>query len=243
LQQTVPLTTRQDEAPCFKNTLSEGDKSTLAFAFFVATLEKQPGLDKQIVVFDDPLSSLDETRREATARLLLALSPTVMQLNVFTHKRDFLHMLCDKMPDNKTLRLRFDKTDGTRFAVLDIEEDRKSDHARLIESMERYLDEDYGPTTESMQGNLRKLFETVLKTKYYRVLVSDIKAKHGLGTLLTTLLGAKLIDESIKPRLFDLCSVANSSHHGEIVDVTAQRLTRDELLPLIREALELVHRV
>ena len=243
LQQTVPLTTRQDEAPCFKNTLSEGDKSTLAFAFFVATLEKQPGLDRQIVVFDDPLSSLDETRREATARLLLALSPMVMQLNVFTHKRDFLHMLCDKMPDNKTLRLRFDKKDGTRFAVLDIEEDRKGDHARLIESMERYLDEDYGPTTESMQGNLRKLFETVLKTKYYRVLASDIKAKHGLGTLLTALFGAKLIDESIKPRLFDLCSVANGSHHGEIVDVTAQQLTRDELLPLIREALDLVHRV
>lgn len=243
LRQTVPLTTRQDEAPCFKNTLSEGDKSTLAFAFFVATLEKQPGLDRQIVVFDDPLSSLDETRREATARLLLALSPTVMQLNVFTHKRDFLHMLCDKMPDNKTLRLRFDKRDGTRFAILDIEEDRKGDHARLIESMERYLDEDYGPTTESMQGNLRKLFETVLKTKYYRVLASDIKAKHGLGTLLTTLFGAKLIDESIKPRLFDLCSVANGSHHGEIVDVTAQQLTRDELLPLIREALDFVYRV
>lgn len=243
LQQIVPLTTRQDEAPCFKNTLSEGDKSTLAFAFFVATLEKQPGLERQIVVFDDPLSSLDETRREATSRLLLALSPTVMQLNIFTHKRDFLHMLCDKMPDNKTLRLRFDKKDGTRFVVLDIEEDRKGDHARLIESMERYLDEDYGPTTESMQGNLRKLFETVLKTKYYRVLASGIKAKHGLGTLLTTLFGVKLIDENIKPRLFDLCSVANGSHHGEIIDVTAQRLTRDELLPLIREALELVHRV
>ncbi len=243
LRQAVPLTTRQDEAPCFRNTLSEGDKSTLAFAFFMATLEKQPGLDKQIVVFDDPLSSLDETRREATARLLLALSPTVMQLNVFTHKRDFLHMLCDKMPDNKTLRLRFDKKDGTRFAVLDIEEDRKGDHARLIENMERYLGEDFGPTAENMQGNLRKLFETVLKTKYYRVLAADIKAKHGLGALLTALFGAKLIDEVIKPRLFDLCSVASGSHHGEIVDVTARQLTRDELLPLIREALDLVHKV
>ena len=243
LQQTVPLTTRQDEAPCFKNTLSEGDKSTLAFAFFLATLEKQPGLDKQIVVFDDPLSSLDETRREATARLLLALSPSVQQLNIFTHKRDFLHMLCDKIPDNKTLRLRYDKQNGTRFDVLDVEEDRKGDHARLIESMERYLDEDYGPTAELMQGNLRKLFETVLKTKYYRALAADIKAKHGLGTLLTTLFGAMLIDESIKPRLFNLCSVANGTHHGEIVDVPARQLTRDELLPLIREALDLVYKV
>ncbi len=243
LEQAVPLTTRLDEAPCFKNTLSEGDKSTLAFAFFMAALERQPSLDKQIIVFDDPLSSLDETRREATARLLLALSPTVKQLNVFTHKRDFLHMLCDKMPDSKTLQVHFDRKHGSQFAVLDMEEDRKSGHARLIESMERYLEEDYGPTTESMQGNLRKLFETVLKTKYYSVLASDIRSKHGLATLLTTLFGAGLLDAAIKSRLFDLCSVASGPHHGEIVDATPRRLSRDELVPLIREAFRLVHRI
>jgi hypothetical protein len=152
-------------------------------------------------------------------------------------------MLCDKMPENKTLQVRSDKEHGSQFAVLDVEEDRKSAHARLIESMEHYLSEDFGPTAETMQGNLRKLFETVLKTKYYRVLASDIKAKHGLATLLATLSTAGLVDVVIKPRLFNLCSVANSSHHGEIVDVTAQHLTRDELLPLIREALDLVHKV
>lgn len=150
LRHTVPLTTRQDDAPCFANTLSEGDKSTLAFAFFMAALEKMPDLNKQIVVFDDPLSSLDETRREATARLLLALSPTVKQLNVFTHKRDFLHMLCDKIPDSKTLQVRSDKKNGSELVALDVEEDRKGDHARLVESMERYLDENYGPSEETM---------------------------------------------------------------------------------------------
>lgn len=243
LQHTVPLSARQDDAPCFTNTLSEGDKSTLTFAFFMAALEKMPDLDKQIVVFDDPLSSLDETRREATARLLLALSPTVKQLNVFSHKRDFLHMLCDKMPDGKTLQVRSDKKSGSQLDALDVEEDRKGDHARLIENMEHYLDEDFGPTAETMQGNFRKLFETVLKTKYYRALAADIKAKHGLARLLTTLFNARLLDQALKPRLFNLCSVANDPHHGEIVDTAPKRLTRDELLPLIREALELVHRV
>ena len=243
LEKTVPLTSRQDEAPSFKNTLSEGDKSTLGFAFFIAALERQPRLDKQIIVFDDPLSSLDETRREATARLLSDLSPTVDQLDVFTHKRDFLHMLCDKLPDNKTLQVRSDKKHGSKLGDLDVEEDRKSDYARLVEGMERYLEEDYGPTTEVMQGNLRKLFETVLKTKYYRPLAPDIAAKHGLGALLTTLFGVKLVDEGLKPRLFDLCSVASGSHHGEIVDAAQKKLSRDELIPLIREALELVHMV
>jgi energy-coupling factor transporter ATP-binding protein EcfA2 len=209
----------------------------------MAALEKMPDLDKQVIVFDDPLSSLDETRREATASLLLELSPKVNQLNVFTHKKDFVFMLCDKITDNKTLQVRSDKKNGSQLVVLDVEEDRKSEHARLIESMERYIVEDFGPTPDAMQGNLRKLFETVLKTKYYRALAADIKAKHGLTTLLTTLFNANLLDVGLKPRLFDICSVANGSHHGEIVDAIPKKLTRDELLPLIREALDLIHKI
>ncbi|MBI5184627.1 MAG: AAA family ATPase [Nitrospinae bacterium] len=243
LKQTVPLATRQDDVPCFKNTLSEGDKSTLAFAFFIAMLEKTPELEKQIVVLDDPLSSLDETQREATARLLLALSPAVKQITVFTHKRDFLYMLCDKIPENQVLQIRSDKKSGSRFEFFNLEEERKSDHARIIEDMERYIDEDFGPTTDSMQGNIRKLFEVVLKTKYYSTLAVDIKANRGLSSLLTTLFNAGLLDTTLKPRLFDLCSVANGPHHGEIVDATPRRLSRDELISLIREALDLVQKV
>lgn len=239
-QQTVPLTTRQDDGPCFQNTLSEGDKSTLAFAFFIAALEKTPELDKQIVVFDDPLSSLDETRREATARLLLALSPTVNQLNVFTHMKDFLYMLCDKMPDNKSLQVRFDKINGSRLERLDVEHDRKGEYVHMIEDMERYVAEDFDSTPETMQGNIRKVFEVVLKTKYHRILAADIKRNKGLAKLLETLFGAGRLDRALEPRLFDLCNVTNSPHHGEIVDAPSKKLTRDELIPLITDAFDLL---
>ena len=243
LQQSVPLTTRQDDAPCFKNTLSEGDKSALAFAFFIAALEKTPELDKQIVVFDDPLSSLDETRREATARLLLALSPSVNQLNVFTHKKDFLYLLCDKMSDNKVLQVRSDKKNGSWLEPLDVEDDRKGDYVHMVEDMERYLTEDFGPTPETMQGDIRKVFEVVLKTKYYRTLAADIKGKKGLAKLLETLFGAGLLDVALKPKLFDLCNVTNGPHHGEIVDAPSRKLSRDELIPLIKDALNLLEKV
>ena len=62
---------------------------------------RSPDLDKQVVILDDPLSSLDETRREATAWVLLELSPKLKQLCVLTHKKDFLWMVFDKIPDNK----------------------------------------------------------------------------------------------------------------------------------------------
>lgn len=243
LEQIVPLTARQDDAPSFKNTLSEGDKSTLAFAFFVAALENTPKLDKQIVVFDDPLSSLDETRREATARLLLALSPTVKQLIVCTHKKDFLYMLCDKMPDNVSLRVRYDKKKGSRLEPFDVEQDRKGEYARMVEDMERYVVEDFGPTSETMQGNIRKVFEVVLKTKYYHLLAADINSKKGFAKLLDTLFNAEKLNVALKLRLFDLCGVTNGPHHGEIVDAPSKKLTRDEIIPLITETLSMLEKV
>ena len=74
-------------------------------------------------------------------------------------------------------------------------------------------------------------------------LADDIKEKKGLGKLLQILFGAGLLDEALQPRLFGLCNVTNSPHHGEIVDAPSRRLTRDELIPLIREALDLLEEV
>lgn len=42
--------------PCFRTTLSAGDKSTLALAFFLAQLDHDPNKANRIVVFDDPFT-------------------------------------------------------------------------------------------------------------------------------------------------------------------------------------------
>ena len=44
-------------------------------------------------------------------------------------------------------------------------------------------------------------------------------------------------------KLFDLCNVTNSPHHGTIVDAPSKNLTRDELVPLIQDALHLLEKV
>jgi hypothetical protein len=113
----------------------------------------------------------------------------------------------------------------------------------MVEGMERYIVEDFGQTPEMMQGDIRRIFEIVLKTKYYRALALDIRAKKSFAKLLETLFGAALLDSALKPKLFDLCSVTNGPHHGEIVDAPSRKLTRDELIPLIREALALLEKV
>jgi len=149
----------------------------------------------------------------------------------------------DKIPDNTVLQIRSDKTNGSWLEPFDVEEDRKSEHAKMVEAMQRYVVEDFGPTPETMQGNIRKVFEVVLKTKYYRALAPDIKKKKGLAKLLEALFGARLLEATLKPKLFDLCSVTNGPHHGEIVDVPSKNLTRDELMPLIQDAFDLLEKV
>lgn len=50
--------TRQNAAcPSFKNTLSAGDRTSLALACFLADLERETAWAQKIVVFDDPCHS------------------------------------------------------------------------------------------------------------------------------------------------------------------------------------------
>ena len=62
---TTPLGT-----PCFRNTLSAGDKNTLAFVFFLAQLERDEQKAQKVVVFDDPFNSQDRSRRTRTKDLI-----------------------------------------------------------------------------------------------------------------------------------------------------------------------------
>ena len=73
----------------FGNTLSDGDKRALAFAFFLTRLENDPGLAERIVVIDDPVSSFDVARRDFTKRRLVRLASKCKQLIVLTHDPHF----------------------------------------------------------------------------------------------------------------------------------------------------------
>ena len=243
LEKKVPISVRQDDAPCFKNTLSEGDKSTLAFAFFIAALERLPELDKQIVIFDDPLSSLDENRRWGTVTILADLSPRLNQLCVFTHKKDFLRMLFDGILDKGVLQVKSDKKNGSWIEPFDVEEDRKAEIACLCDDMSRYLNEDFGPTPEDMQSNIRKVFEIILKTKYYRALTAEIKSKSGLGDLIRALHKKGLVIDAIKDQLFRLCRLSDVAHHGALTKLPEHVLTREEIRSAIQETFSVAEKV
>jgi wobble nucleotide-excising tRNase len=82
-------------APSFRNTLSAGDRNTLALAFFLASIDQDPNLSTKTVVVDDPMSSLDEHRSLATVQELRRLAQRVGQVIVLSHDRRFLGRIWD----------------------------------------------------------------------------------------------------------------------------------------------------
>ncbi len=70
------------------NTLSSGDKSTLAFAFFIAKF-RDADLRNQILVFDDPITSLDFFRKTHTKRVIEQFKQLAAQIIVLTHSAQF----------------------------------------------------------------------------------------------------------------------------------------------------------
>ena len=68
----------------FKNVLSAGDRNTLAVAFFLASIELDPNRANRVVVFDDPVSSLDEHRSLTTVQEVRRLVNQVAQVVIFS---------------------------------------------------------------------------------------------------------------------------------------------------------------
>ena len=93
----IALKESGDGSPSLKHSLSEGDKSALALSFFLAKLDLDEAVGEKVVVFDDPMSSFDASRKRDTIAVLAELSKNAKQLIVLTHNlffaKDLLHQL------------------------------------------------------------------------------------------------------------------------------------------------------
>ncbi|WP_146070713.1 AAA family ATPase [Cryobacterium sp. M91] len=76
--------------PPFRLALSEGDKRTLAFAFFCAIVLQDNDLRGQVIVVDDPVTSLDAHRRRHTTNTLNEISLRGAQVIILAHDATYL---------------------------------------------------------------------------------------------------------------------------------------------------------
>lgn len=73
------------------NTLSYGEKSTLAFAFFIQIILNDNNANK-VIIIDDPISSYDIFRRYTSVDILRSLGDASFnKMFLLTHELDFIH--------------------------------------------------------------------------------------------------------------------------------------------------------
>ena len=225
----------KSDCPCFQNTLSEGEKNTLSFAFFVTYLKQKGDLLNTIVVFDDPLSSMDDYRRVKTAEIIRDLAKETKQMIVLTHKKDFLLILSDKLNSVQVLSLKKDNANGSSIVPFDIESERKTDQQRIIEKLVRYLDEDICDV-KTIQGDIRICLENSLRYKYFRYLCGAST----LGKICDVLKKEDKLSEDLLCDLRDLNEISSPMHHGSHEFNPIREMDRSELLPHVKKTLQVL---
>lgn len=164
-QQNVNVTS--DVGPSFRNTLSAGDRNTLALAFFFASLDQDPDLANKIVVIDDPMTSLDEHRTLRTREEIMALRAKVRQVIVLSHSKPFLCNLWEQSDRNVSTSLRINRAAvGSEITVWDVRNDSISEHDKRHELVRGYLQAADPDKERQVAAALRPILEAFMRVAY-----------------------------------------------------------------------------
>ncbi|NQV17459.1 MAG: AAA family ATPase [Armatimonadetes bacterium] len=239
LDKNIHLKSYREDEPSFKNSLSRGDKNSLAFAFFLAFLEKKNKKNELIIIFDDPLSSHDENRQDSTAFELRKISAQVKQVIILTHKKGFIECLFRKFKEINTVFFEIDKNiNGSGINKLDIKYFLKKDFEKIIDKFNNYLD--FG-SNELSPGNLlndiRKLFEDVLYIKYYNRLKTESRPLMQFDTLNDNFFNKDLL-LNIKSELIDLANISNDGSHWSV-----EKLNKEQIKTKIKDAFKVIESI
>jgi wobble nucleotide-excising tRNase len=162
-----PVGLTSETGPSFRNTLSAGDRNTLALAFFFASLEQDPNLANKIVVIDDPMSSLDDHRTLVTVEEVVKMSRRVTQTVVLSHSKLFLLSLWKSGPKNSRAAMRISRAqNGSAFEVWRANEDSVTEHDRRYNRVQAYITASNPAAERTVAADLRPMLEAWARVAY-----------------------------------------------------------------------------
>lgn len=225
--------------PSFRNTLSSGDRSTLALAFFFASLDLDPALASKVVVIDDPITSLDEHRALTTVQEIRHLAGRASQVIVLSHDKRFLCRIWQGS-DPATCAALLVARDGVGSTLRewDVSEDSITEHDRWHATLRAHLDGGTPNNREAAQG-IRHVLEGFL-----RVVYPDHFPPGGLlgqfRNLCEQRVGTpqQILDESNTRELADLVEYAKRFHHETNPAWETEVINDAELTGFVRRTLD-----
>ena len=232
-----------EEDASFKNTMSAGDRNTLAYAVFLAAVDDEPDLDEAIVVFDDPISSLDDQRSYTTVETIVGLIPRVAQTIVLSHNRRFLCRVWEHFKSQGCTSLEIVRLGaGSTIQHWNVSEDSKTEHDRRHSMFVRYLE------GSSQSNDLRMIAQAIRPhlEAYFRIarpgafppktlmdkFIQDCRKKTGTSE--------EVLDQQHIDELAAIVKFANRFHHDTNPAWETESITDGELSGFVRRMQKLV---
>ncbi len=178
-QTAVPIgdDDNREGRPSFRNTLSAGDRNTLALSFFFASLDQDPDLSRKVVVIDDPISSLDEQRALTTVQEIRRLTERAAQVFILSHNKRFLLHLWETIADRIAIEVVRDGI-GSTVRSWDALGDSVTEHDMRYSRFQEFLTSNTGDLRE-----VGKLIRLHLES-FLRVACPEFKAGAMLGPFI-----------------------------------------------------------
>lgn len=209
--------------------LSEGEKTAIAFVYFITKLKENDNkIENTIVVVDDPVSSFDSNHLFHSYSFLRSNCDKAKQLFVFTHNFTYFKLVRDWFEGVNRNRRRKDKETNAFFYTIEAStsiprhsiikdadsslENYNSEYHYIFSRLHKYKD---NPTLSMddafLTANLaRKLLESFFSFKYPKHR-SDISQLMNCG-----LKGCEITDESTKEKIYRFI---NKYSHSVVIEV------------------------
>jgi wobble nucleotide-excising tRNase len=225
--------------------LSDGDRRSLALAFFLARLDLDAALATRILVFDDPMTSFDTNRKRETVRMLIELANRCAQVTVLSHDAHFLHDIAQSTARNGSAcaarRIGYAANEYSVFQDCDLSQLCREPYFQRFIAASQYLDGHYTGTARQVAEDLRVLVEEYYKLRYPNQVVGHMTLGNTIDAIrdapaqspLTTL-------QPLLGPLERLNTYASPYHHSN-PNYRAEVVNEAELRRYVRGALSLVY--
>ena len=227
--------------PSFKTTLSSGDRSALALAFFLAALNQDSGLPDKIVVLDDPFTSQDRFRRTCTQQLIRQFTSKAKQVVVLSHEPHFLRLIWEgyAVSDIKVLQLRRFSNSAV-IGEWDIESDTQPDYMKNYSTLLHFYREREGTPLEVVRS-IRPFLEGMLRGRF----PGQFQPSEWLGGFIGKIriddeLGRLFHAKADLPEIEAINDYSKKYHHEQNTSASSEPLSEDELHGFVKRTLRLV---
>lgn len=226
--------------PSIGETLSTGDRNTLALAFFFSSILKEENLDDIIVIVDDPVSSLDDQRSLATVQELREISSKVGQLIILSHKQSFLDKMLKRVNRAECLSLAMIHTgNGSTIQGWNIGQASNAEQSQRQCLLEKYAKDKIGnprAVAEAIRPFLEEFLEVSCASHYSTgqqigPFLNECKQKFDTED--------EILDRNVIAAMLNIFEYAHQFKHN-LHDAEGGNINSDELRSYVRRALDIV---